>query len=141
VTLRYQHGRLELGDIVLLWNAEDPSYVVTDLGTGLERLRWAIGRDPWPELVHGRHAAIIGPEVLDAIRTTVLLLACGIAPGPRGPGSAVRRLLRLIPRDFVLTGLSGPVRAAHRYWTLSIAVVMGWPDVVTQMEQGSASLT
>ena len=137
VTLRYRHGGLELGDIVVLWNAEDPSYVVTDLGTGLERLRWAIGRDPWPELVHGHHAAIIGPEVLDALRTTVLLLACGIAPVPRGPGSAVRRLLRLIPRDLMLTGLSGPVRAAHRYWTLSVSVVMGWPDVVLQMEQAA----
>ncbi len=50
ITLRYRHAGLSLGDIVLVWNAADPTYLATDLGTGLERLRWVICREPWPEI-------------------------------------------------------------------------------------------
>jgi hypothetical protein len=135
ITLRYRHAGLELGDIVLLWNAEDPSYVVTDLGTGLERLRWAISRGHWPDLVHGPLARTVDHDVLDALRTAVLLIGSGIAPGSRGPGSAVRRLLRLIPRDLAVIGLSHAVRAAHRYWTLTVPGIPPWPHIAEQLDQ------
>jgi len=125
ITLRYRHAGLELGDIVLLWNAGDPSYMVADLGTGLERLRWVISRAAWLDLVHGRLAHVVDPDVLDALRTTVLLLGSGIAPTARGPGSAVR------------LGLSTAVREFHGYWALTTTDISPWAEVVCRMERST----
>jgi hypothetical protein len=135
ITLRYQHAGLELGDIVLLWNTHDPSYIATDLGTGLERLRWTITRQPWAELIHGSCARISALDVLDAIRTAALLVGTGIPPGPRGPGSAVRRLLRNCPRRRAEAGLGRIVREAHGYWALTVDRLDHWADATLTIEQ------
>jgi hypothetical protein len=39
ITLHIRHLDLPIGDLVLLWNTGDPSFMATDLGSGLERLR------------------------------------------------------------------------------------------------------
>jgi hypothetical protein len=135
ITMRYRHAGLELGDIVVIWNADDPTYLVTDLGSGLERLRWAIARTCWREVVHGRWADFINPTVLDALRAAVLLVACGVAPAARGPGSAVRRLLHSIPPDAAAFGLSAAVRRAHQFWSLTAPIVHSWPEVTYRIEQ------
>lgn len=134
MTLRYNHGGLNLGDIVLLWNAEDPAYMATDLGTGLERLRWIITRKPWSEVVFGSRWSAGTLAQLDAIRTAVLLIGAGIAPAPRGPGSATRRVLRMVPSDAATYGLSAAVRAAHRFWSLTASGLLPWPEITRQME-------
>jgi len=135
ITLHFRHAGLELGDIVLLWNAEDPSYMVTDLGTGLERLRWTIARRPWPNLIHGSLAKCADPDVLDALRTAVLLIGSGITPAARGPGSAVNRALRLITPDVAPLGVGAAVRVFHRYWSLTATHISAWPEVACRMEQ------
>lgn len=135
ITLRFRHAGLELGDVVLLWNAEDPSYMVTDLGTGLERLRWTITRWSWRELIHGDLARWADPDVLDAMRTAVLLIGSGIAPAARGPGSAVKRVLRLITPDVAPFGVSAAARAFHDYWSLTSSDMSPWPEVAYRMEQ------
>ncbi len=135
ITLQYRHAGLELGDIVLLRNAADPSYMVTDLGTGLERLRWIISRGSWMDLVHGHQAKLADPDVLDAVRTLVLLIGSGIAPASRGPGNAIRRLLRLVPPDIVSLGLSNAVREFHNYWAPTAATLISWPDVALRLER------
>jgi hypothetical protein len=137
ITLRYRHAGLELGDIVLLWNARDPSYMVADLGTGLERLRWIISRWAWLDVVHGRLAHVVDPDVLDALRTAVLLIGSGITPAAHGPGSAVRRLLRLIPQDIAPLGLSSAVREFHSYWALTMTDMSPWAEVTCRMEQST----
>jgi len=68
ITLRIRHGGLEIGDIVLLRNADRPSFMATDLGSGLERLRWAITRKPWVSVVYGSLAERADPAVLDIVR-------------------------------------------------------------------------
>jgi hypothetical protein len=140
ITLRYRHAGLELGDIVLLWNARDPGYMAADLGTGLERLRWTISRAAWLDVVHGRLAHVVDPDVLDAVRTTVLLIGSGITPAARGPGNAVRRLLRLIPRDVAPLGLSTAVREFHGYWALTTTGMSPWPEIASRMEQRTRSM-
>jgi hypothetical protein len=135
ITLRYRHAGQELGDIVLLWNAEDPSYMATDLGTGLERLRWIISRGSWLELVHGHQAKLADPDVLDAVRTLVLLIGSGIAPAARGPGNAIRRLLRLISSGAVSLGLINAVREFHNYWAPAASTLTTWPDVALRIER------
>lgn len=135
VTLHFRHAGRELGDIVLNWNAEDPSFLVTDLGSGLERLRWTITRSCWSEVVYGRWTAAVDPAGLDALRTTVLLLACGVTPASRGPGSAIRRLLRVIPPDWAIFGLSAYARTACAYWNLTAPVTRTWSEVTTRLER------
>lgn len=66
ITLRFQHGELTFGDAVLLWNADAPAFLATDIGSGLERLRWALTRRPWPEVVYGALAGQVDCRVLDA---------------------------------------------------------------------------
>lgn len=56
MTLHFRHVDLPLGDIVLLWNAENPERMAVDLGTGLERLAWARTRMDWCERVYANSA-------------------------------------------------------------------------------------
>lgn len=79
MTLHFRHVDLPLGDIVLLWNAENPERMAVDLGTGLERLAWARTRMDWCERVYGNFAKAAPVRTLDVARTAALLLGCGIA--------------------------------------------------------------
>lgn len=129
ITLRIRHSGLEIGDIVLLWNADSPSFMATDLGSGLERLRWAITRQGWPSIVYGSLAERADPAVLDIIRAATLIAGNGIPPSDRGPGNALRRLARSIPASSAALGLSVAVRSAYAYWSLTSHLQLPWPEV------------
>ena len=133
VTLHFSHADLPLGDHVLLWNAEHPEHLATDLGSGLERLRWTIGRSSWGQTVHGTYAGSVSPAVLDAVRTSVLLLGSGVVPSAQGAGSALRRLLRLGSNP--LPGLGLFVRASYRFWSLMARPTAPWPDLLCAIER------
>ena len=135
VTLRIRHSGLEIGDIVLLWNADSPSFMATDLGSGLERLRWAITRMPWPFVVYGSLADRADPVVLDIIRAATLIAGSGISPTDRGPGSALRRLARSIPASAAALGLSVAVRSAHAYWSRTSQLQLPWPEVCQMLDK------
>ena len=139
ITLCLTHGGLEIGDIVLLWNASSPWLMATDLGSGLERLRWAITRIAWPLVVHGSLTERADPAVLDSIRAATLIVANGIQPSDRGPGSALKRLTRSIPAASAALGLSVAVRSAHAYWSLTSPPQLPWPDVCQVLERELAS--
>lgn len=129
ITLRFHHGELTFGDAVLLWNADAPAFLATDIGSGLERLRWALTRRPWLEVVYGALADQVDSRVLDAVRTSTLITGSGISPSPRGPGSTVRRLLRAEAERIGGLGLSRVIRWAHEYWSLSQPLPVPWPEV------------
>jgi hypothetical protein len=103
--------------------------MATDLGSGLERLRWAITRQAWPSVVHGSLADRADPAVLDIIRAATLIAGNGIPPSDRGPGNALRRLARSIPASSAALGLSVAVRSAHAYWSLTSQLQLPWPEV------------
>ncbi|GAA1076233.1 hypothetical protein [Nocardiopsis metallicus] len=135
ITLRFHHAGLGLGDIVLLWNRDDPRCMAIDLGSGLERLAWARTRQPWSELVHGRFSRHADSGTLDAVRSATLLLGHGIAPSSQGAGAAVRRLTQSIPPATAPFGLSSLCRAYHRYWETFAPMKLGWPQVTTLLER------
>lgn len=135
ITLRIRHSGLEIGDIVLLWNADSPSFMATDLGSGLERLRWAITRQAWPFIVYGSLADRADPVVLDIIRAATLIAGSGISPSDRGPGNALRRLARSIPESAVALGLSVAVRSAHAYWSRTSQLQLPWPEVCQMLDK------
>lgn len=134
ITLHIFHAELPIGDIVLLWNVADPSHLVTDLGSGLERLRWALVRHSWQQLIYDRLGGT-DSATLDAIRTATLIIGSGIRPGPRGHGSAVRRLLRSVPATDATLGVSRAVRQAHRFWSLTAQALAPWHEVTRQIEE------
>jgi hypothetical protein len=134
ITLRITHEELEIGDIVLLWNASNPSYMATDLGSGLERLRWAITRRPWPSVVHGSLGERGDPFVLDIVRAATLISGSGIMPSNSGPGNALRRLVKSIPVSSTAFGLSAAVRSAYAYWLLTSPLQLPWPEVCQVLE-------
>lgn len=134
VTLHIRHADLPIGDLVLLWNAEDPSVMVTDLGSGLERLRWAVTRAPWQQIVHGPLAGHASLDVLDAIRTGTLITGSGIRPAARGCGGALRKLSRTIPASDARLGLSTAVRHACEYWSLTATMNLPWPHICQILE-------
>jgi hypothetical protein len=41
VVLSFHHSALKIGDAVLLRNYDNSTFMATDIGSGLERLRWA----------------------------------------------------------------------------------------------------
>jgi hypothetical protein len=129
ITLQFRHRELPFGDAVLLWNADDPGFLATDIGSGLERLRWTLTRQPWPQVVFGALANAADVRTLDAVRTATLVVGSGIYPAPRGPGSAVRRLLRDAADGAGVLGLSRIVRWAHEYWSLVQPLPVPWPEV------------
>ncbi len=135
ITLHFRHLDLDLGDIVLLWNAEDPTRMAVDLGTGLERLAWARTQQGWPHLVYGRFAQSAPPTTLDAIRTATLLLGHGIHPAARGAGGITRRVIGAIAPDAARLGVSAMVRDAFHYWTLFGELRVPWPAVACLIEE------
>ena len=135
ITLRFYHLDLPLGDIVLLWNADNPARMAVDLGTGLERLAWARTRLRWRDLVFGRFVALASPPTLDAVRTATLLLAHGVRPAARGAGGITRRVIGTIDPGAVKLGVSSLVRASYRYWRLFGEPKVPWPAVTTAIEE------
>jgi hypothetical protein len=135
ITLTLAHGELILGDAVLLWNTADPALLASDIGSGLERIRWALTRDEWPAAVYGRPLCdAAAASTLDALRTATLIVGSGIAPAHRGPGSIVRRLLRASATAAGALGLSRVVRWAHDYWSLVCPLRLPWPEVCRIIE-------
>jgi hypothetical protein len=134
ITLRFRHDGLTLGDAVLLWNCEDPSWMATDIGFGMERLAWALTRRSWPETLYGDLAPHADVNVLDAVRTATLIVGSGIIPASRGPGSLVRRLLRQRADGRSSLGLSRLVRWAHGYWNHVTPLPVPWPHVCQVLE-------
>jgi hypothetical protein len=134
ITLRFQYHGLPLGDAVLLWNTDDPTFLATDIGSGQERIRWALTRQPWLETVFGPLADAAGARVLDAVRTATLIVGSGIAPASRGPGNAVRRLLRDNANHAGALGFSRGVRWAHEYWSAVHPMPVPWPQVCRVLE-------
>ncbi|MFF0493143.1 hypothetical protein ACFYTQ_29310 [Nocardia sp. NPDC004068] len=133
ITLHIAHDGMPLGDCVLLWNAKDPRHMVTDLGSGLERIHWALTRRDWRKLVHGSLSEH-EPNTLDALRTATLALGSGIPLASRGCGGAIRRLLGGIPREATPFGVSRAVRAAHGFWSLVAPLPLPWYEVVRLIE-------
>lgn len=135
ITLHFRHLGLDLGDIVLLWNADDPTHMAVDLGTGLERLAWARTQQRWRDLVYGDFASAAPPTTLDAIRTATLLLGSGINPAPRGAGGVARRVIGTIDPEAVRLGVSAIVREAHGYWSLFSSLRAPWPHIACAIEE------
>lgn len=134
ITLRFRHLDLETGDLVLVWNDADPCLTISDLGSGLERLGWAISRTPWSRLTFGALAARTSPAVLDALRTGTLIAGSGIAPAPRGPGGALRRLMRVVPTELAAFGLSRVVRTSYAYWAMFTPLTVPWHETARILE-------
>ncbi|MCY0927042.1 hypothetical protein OTB20_12685 [Streptomyces sp. H27-H1] len=135
ITLHFRHLGLDLGDIVLLWNADDPTCMAVDLGTGLERLAWARTQQHWPALVYGRFAEMAPPATLDAVRTATLLLGHGINPAPRGAGGVTRRVIGTIDPDVAHLGVSAIVREAFNYWSHCGVLRVPWPTIAGLIEE------
>lgn len=135
ITLRFKHLDLPVGDIVLLWNADNPARLAVDLGTGLERLAWARTRLGWRDLIFGRFASLAPPPTLDAVRTATLLLAHGIRPASRGAGGITRRVIATVDPGAARLGVSSLVRASYRYWRLFGELKAPWPAVALAMEE------
>ncbi|WP_405985246.1 hypothetical protein [Streptomyces sp. NBC_00872] len=135
ITLRFSHLDLTLGDIVLLWNTDNPERMAVDLGTGLERLAWARTQLGWRDLVFGRFATLAPPPTLDAVRTATLLLGHGIRPAARGAGGITRRVIGTINPDSARLGVSSLVRASYRYWRLFGEPNVPWPTVAMAIEE------
>ncbi|GAA2031295.1 hypothetical protein GCM10009839_33980 [Catenulispora yoronensis] len=129
ITLRFAHAGMPIGDLVLIWNTDEPAYMVTDLGSGLERLRLARTRGDWARTVFGDLAEAVNTDTLDAVRTLTLMLGSGVRPSARGPGSAARRLLQSIPAGETSLGSSAAVRATHDYWSLVTRLQTPWHEI------------
>ncbi len=134
ITIAIDADGIELGDAVLLWNADRPEYMATDLGSGLERLRWILTGKSWAASTFGTEAEQWDWRMLEAVRAGTLLAMSGISPASRGAGSAVRRVLRDVPTTVAAAGLGRLVRAQRAYWTSVGATGLGWPEICMQLE-------
>lgn len=133
ITLFFHLNDHVLGDAVLLWNTNNPTTMATDIGSGLERLRWALSRHTWHQTIYDQFDG--ATTALDAIRTATLLVGSGIHPAARGPGFAVRRLLR-VP-DFAahtIGSTSRMVRRAHEFWSITQSLPLPWPEICRVIE-------
>jgi len=140
LTLFVDCDGLGTSDAVLLWNTASPGHMATDIGSGLERLRWLLSPDSWSQTVFGDDAQLWPVDVLDAIRTATLLVMNGIRASSRGPGSAIQRVLHRVPRSMAAAGLGRLVRAQRAYWVAAGATGPGWPSVTTVIEDSVLAL-
>ncbi|MGH3697102.1 MAG: hypothetical protein ACRDRX_24495 [Pseudonocardiaceae bacterium] len=96
------HGNT-FADVVLLWNTAEPDHLATDIGSGLERLRWLLSPISWAETIFGSASTWWDVGLLDAVRTATLLVMAGIRPANTGAGSALHQVLRPVP-----SGMAAP---------------------------------
>lgn len=134
ITLHMSCDGLGFADAVLLWHTANRRYLATDLGSGLERLRWLLSPLPWAETVFGADAEHFDTELLDAIRTATLLTMAGIRPSGRGVGGTVRRVARRIPITLAAGGLGRLVRSQRAYWTTFGVAGPPWPQLTEILE-------
>lgn len=134
VTLHMSCDGIGFADAVLLWHTADPRRLATDLGSGLERLRWLMSPRSWAETVFGTDAKHFDVDLLDAVRTGALLLLAGIRPGGHGAGAAVHRVARRIPVTLAASGLGRLVRTQRAYWAAIGVVGPPWPQVAEILE-------
>lgn len=93
-TLRIYVGEVELGDFVFIESRNHPQRKGFDMGASLERLRWTVTGIGWADSVFGEMASARSPSALDALRTSILLVGCGIDASARGAGSVTRRAVQ-----------------------------------------------
>lgn len=129
-----------VSDAVLLWHTADRSRLATDIGSGLERLRWLLSQHSWAEITFGGSAREWPTDLLDAVRTATLLVMTGIRPGPRGAGYGLRRVLSRIPAPLARSGLGRLVRLQRVYWSALGVTGPEWPQLSTLIEDGVRAL-
>lgn len=135
LTLHITAGGLGFADSVLLWHAADPTHMATDLGSGLERLRWRLSGRSWAETVFGDQAGQFSVDLLDAVRAGTLLAMAGIRPTASGPGGALRRIAQRIPAEMAASGLGRLVAAQRRYWSNVGMCGPDWPQLAGVLER------
>jgi hypothetical protein len=141
LTLHIECDGTGFADAVLLRNASEPSRMATDLGSGLERLRWLLSPTTWAETVFGGEAQRFDVDMLDAVRTATLLVMAGIRPSARGAGGALRRVALRIPEEMAASGLGRLVRVQRRYWT-EVGMAGGpWPQVSEVIEATALTMS
>jgi hypothetical protein len=134
ITLFLDCDGRELGDAVLLWNTDRPDHLGSDLGSGLERLSWVLGEQPWARAAFGDLVDWHDVTLLDATRTATLLLMSGLRPQGRGAGGTLRAMARRIDPAVAVSGLGRLVRAHHRHWAELGVPGPSWPIVASALE-------
>lgn len=135
LTLHITADGVGFADSVLLWHTTDPTHMATDLGSGLERLRWLLSGRPWAETVFGEPSRRFSTDLLDAIRAGTLLAMAGIRPTASGSGGAMRRVAQRIPVEMAASGLGRLVAAQRRYWADAGMSGPGWPQLADVLER------
>ena len=130
-----------VSDAVLLWHTTQPGRLATDIGSGLERLRWLLSRHSWAETTFGEEGQYSSADLLDAVRTATLLAMNGIRPSARGAGYALRRVLGRIPAFMAASGLGRLVRQQHAYWSALGITGPDWPYLSMAIEDGVLAMT
>lgn len=136
VTLFCDCDGVGFSDAVLLWHTDEPGRMATDIGSGLERLRWLLSAGSWRSAAFGDAPARCSTDTLDAVRTATLMVMNGIAPSGRGPRHALHRVLRRIPPELAAVGLGRLVRHQRAYWSAVGVPGPPWPVVATAIEDG-----
>lgn len=134
ITLFLTCDGIAFADAVLLWHTGSTDHLATDLGSGLERIRWLLAQHDWAETVFGDVSHRWSLDLLDSIRTATLMVMAGIRPSSRGAGAALRRVLRPVPSEMAAAGLGRLVRAQRAYWTQAGMTGISWPHIATIIE-------
>ncbi len=134
ITLFVSCDGVTFADAVLLWHTAKPENMATDIGSGLERLRWLLSSRSWAETVFGHAADWWTVDLLDALRSATLLVMAGIRPASSGAGSSLRRVLRPVPPTMAAAGLGRVVRAQRAYWADIGMAGPSWPHISTVIE-------
>lgn len=134
ITLHIAADGVGFADAVLLWHSVNPSFMATDLGTGLERILWLESGSEWGQTVFGHLAAQFDLDLLDAVRTATLLTMAGIRPSSRGAGAGLRRICQRIPAEIASSGLGRLVATQRTYWAEMGLAGAPWPQLANVIE-------
>lgn len=130
---------VEIGDATLMHVERGAVGLISDIGFGLERIRWCVNREPWRQTAFDAWGPACSLATLDAVWAATLLVSQGVLPSANGPGQVVRHLLRRIPDRHARTGLSALIRLAHAHWDLSLRAVLPWGVVCERLERARSA--
>jgi len=131
--IKVYYERLEIGDAVFIYDMPQETrsdLKISDIGFGLERIRWALEGGTFFKQIISNEAGEINSQLLDHCRTLALLVGSGIQPGNKAHGYRVRQLSKRL----MASNIDEPVDVLplfeefYKFWTT-------WTELIVSQEE------
>jgi len=138
--LRINYKGLPIGDanfIASFPQLDRDPFTVSDIGFGLERIRWIMAGGSFWKGIYSSDTADVDIPTLDAYNTIALLTGCGVTPSHNEAGYRLRKLSKQVvaAQGGNYSNLERLAEGQHERWSKWTALSHGKEEVWSVMEE------